>query len=109
MRKIFDNGILFLQYAAAGTYMIMGITHDDTPGISIGLSMIILTALYHMEKRKASRYREMLESLPDDKIVARQAAKTASEFTQLNSFEKGIMEHGFMSGVAFIYKKLGEK
>jgi hypothetical protein len=109
MRKTIDNILMGLQYTAAGTYVIMGVVYDKTTGITIGLSMLIMTALYHMEKRKAARYREMLESLPDDKIVARQAAKTASEFTQLNSYEKGVMEHGFITGVEFIYKNLNAK
>jgi hypothetical protein len=62
-----------------------------------------------MEKRNRIQLQGILNKLPDDKIVARQAAKNASEFTKLNSFEKGVYEHGFIAGVEFIYKNLNAK
>jgi hypothetical protein len=109
MRKTIDNILMGLQYTAAGTYVIMGVIYDKTTGITIGLSMLIMTVLSHMEKRKAAAYREMLDRLPEGKVVAEEALKKACEFTQLNTYERGILETGFISGAEFIYKKLNTK
>ena len=108
MKRI-DYVLLGLQYAAAGTLLIGGLYHGDTAGAALGGALISTTVLYHMEKRKRQQLQDIIKLLPDDKIVSRQAAKTASEFTKLNSYEKSIYEHGFIAGVEFIYKRLNAK
>ena len=55
MKKKINNILLGLQYTVVGAYMIMGIIHNETAGITIGLSMLIMTVLYHMRKEKLPR------------------------------------------------------
>lgn len=105
MKRV-DNILLGLQYIAAGTFIVSGLIHDKTTGITIGLSMLIMTGLYHDEKRNRIKLQEMLRRLPDDRIVFNEATKKASEFKDLNEDEKRIMKFGFIWGVEFIYKKL---
>ncbi len=108
MKRI-DQILLGLQYGAAGFLLFSGLYHGDSGAAALGGALISTTMLYHMEKRKRQQLQEILKQLPDEKIVARQAAKNASEFTKLNSFEKGVYEHGFIAGVEFIYKRLNAK
>ena len=89
--------------------MISGLYHGDTGSAALGGALVSTTVLYHMEKRKRQQLQDIIKLLPDDKIVSRQAAKTASEFTKLNSYEKSVYEHGFIAGVEFIYKRLNAK
>jgi hypothetical protein len=108
MKRI-DYILLGLQYGAAGFLLISGLYHGNSGAAALGGALVCTTVLYHVERIKRIQLQEILKKLPDDKIVARQAAKTASEFTQLNSYEKGVMEHGFIAGVEFIYKNLNAK
>ncbi len=106
MKRI-DNILLGLQYAVAvGIFIDLGLIHDKTTGIIIGLIMLIMTGLYHNEKRNRVKLQEMLRRLPDDRIVFNEATKKASEFKDLNEDEKRIMKIGFIWGAEFIYKKL---
>ena len=108
MKRI-DYILLGLQYGAAGFLLISGLYHGNSGAAALGGALVCTTVLYHMEKRNRIQLQGILKKLPDDKIVARQAAKNASEFTKLNSFEKGVYEHGFIAGVEFIYKNLNAK
>ena len=107
--KTIDRIFLTLQYGAAGTLLFLGLYHNESTGALLGGSLVCTTIVYHMEKRKRIELQDILKQLPDEKIVSRQAAKTASEFTKLNSYEKSIYEHGFIAGVEFIYKRLNTK
>lgn len=108
MKRI-NHKLLWLQYASAGFLLGAGLYHGDIGAAAMGGVLISTTVLYHMEKRKRQQLQDMLKQLPNEKIVARQAAKTASEFTKLNSYEMNIYEHGFIAGVEFIYKRLNAK
>lgn len=107
--KTINNILTWLQYGAAAGLIVIGILWGNNPLIPIGFSMLVTTFLYHMEKRKREELQTILRQLPSDKLVAREAAKKASEFKNLSPYEKIIMEHGFIAGTEFIYKNLNTK
>jgi hypothetical protein len=112
-RKSLDTIILAVNYFAGGSYLILGIINRFEPGIGVGLGYLSLTALYHMEMSRRenleSHLKDHLDKFPDSNTVIQDGAKKASEFKKMSTYEKSILETGFISGVEYVYSKLNGK
>jgi hypothetical protein len=71
-----------------------------------GLTLLITTFGWNREIKRNQELKKLLANLPDHNETARAALKKASEFKDLSTGEKGLIENGFIFGVEYTFYKI---
>lgn len=106
------NILTVLQYTTAGLLTVTGFCNNNSEfGVTLslgiaGLTLLLSTFGWDREIKRNQELRKQLDSLPDHNETALAALKKASEFKDLSTGEKGLIENGFIFGVEYTFHKI---
>jgi hypothetical protein len=100
------NILTVLQYTAAGLLTVTGFCNNNMSLGLAGLTLLITTSGWNREIKRNQELRKLLNNLPDHNETARAALNKASEFKDLSTGEKGLIENGFIFGVEYTFYRI---
>ena len=100
------NILTVLQYATAGLLTVTGFCNNNMSLGFAGLTLLITTSGWNREIKRNQELRKLLNNLPDHNETARAALNKASEFKDLSTGEKGLIENGFIFGVEYTFYRI---
>ena len=100
------NILTVLQYTAAGLLMVTGFCNNKMSLGFAGLTLLITTLGWNRAIRRNQELKKLLDNLQDHNETARAALKKSSEFKDLTTGEKGLIENGFIFGVEYTFYKI---
>ena len=100
------NILTVLQYTAAGLLTVTGFCNNNMSLGFAGLGSLAAIAGWNMVIKRNQELKNLLGNLPDHNETAIAALKKSSEFNDLSTGEKGLIENGFIFGVEYTFYKI---